>query len=42
MQDALAKTESNHDRQTKLTEEERKKIWEQIVKAFAEYDTGKN
>ena len=41
MQDALAKTESNHDRQTKLTEEERKKIWEQIAKAFAEYDTGK-
>ena len=41
MQDALAKTESNHERQTKLTEEERKKIWEQIAKAFAEYDTGK-
>ena len=26
---------------SEMTEEERKKIWEQIAKAFAEYDTGK-
>ena len=40
MQDALAKTESNHDGQKKMSKEERKSIWEKIARAFAEYDTG--